>query len=96
MSWITTFTGKRFYQTSPHRDSVCIEDIAHALSMLCRFTGHCREFYSVAEHSIRVAYELQSQQRIHGLLHDAHEAYLGDTSGPLKKSVRVCDSLLKS
>lgn len=66
-----------------------IETIAHALSQINRFTGHLREPYSVAEHSVRVARavaDLDGPPRavLAALLHDAHEAYLGDISGPLK------------
>jgi hypothetical protein len=82
--WISTFTGKKFYVLSPRAEDVEIEDIAHALSMLCRYTGHVRQFYSVAQHSVyvsRICCELDS---LWGLLHDAPEAYSGDMNAPLK------------
>lgn len=66
-------------------------DIAHALAHLCRFNGHTRAFYSVAEHSIRVAHTLwlahdeDPRLALYGLLHDASEAYLGDVVTPLKR-----------
>ena len=50
--WIQTFTGKRMYPLDPKPEDICIEDIAHALSNICRFTGHTKKFYSVGEHSI--------------------------------------------
>ena len=70
-------------------EDVRLEDIAHALSNQCRFSGHTRAFYSVAEHSVRVAGLLQEQGCpievvLHGLLHDASEAYLTDMPRPLK------------
>lgn len=53
--WIQTFTGRRFYPLNPRVDDVALADIAHALALVCRFTGHVRRFYSVAEHSVRVS-----------------------------------------
>ena len=50
-----TYTGTEFYPTAPLAQELQIEDIAHALSNICRFGGHCSRFYSVAEHSVRVA-----------------------------------------
>ena len=52
--WLQTFTGKKIDLINPTREMVDIEDIAHALSMICRYNGHCRDFYSVAEHSVMV------------------------------------------
>jgi hypothetical protein len=86
--WSQTHTGKIVDIQNPTPDMINIEDIAHALSMICRFAGHCREFYSVAEHSVLVA-NLGKVQRCHDfnlalLLHDAAEAYLGDVIRPVK------------
>ena len=83
-SWILTYTGRKVYPLELTPDQVCVEDIAHALSLKCRFTGHCRTFYSVADHSVRVAALLPLGKQIHGLLHDAAEAYLPDVAGPIK------------
>ena len=54
MYWLQTFTGKKIDLINPTREMVDIEDIAHSLSMICRYNGHCRDFYSVAEHSVMV------------------------------------------
>lgn len=83
-SWILTFTGQQFYPLAPDVASIAIEDIAHALSNLCRYNGHCRTFYSVAEHSLRVSHGVPREDALWGLLHDASEAYLGDFVSPLK------------
>ena len=83
--WIQTFSGVEFYPLDPRPDEIRIEDIAHALSMLCRFTGHVRRFYSVAEHSIRVCHLCPPRAKLCALLHDASEAYLTDLPRPVKR-----------
>jgi uncharacterized protein len=83
--WIETFTGVVFYPLDPRPEEICIEDVAHSLSLQCRFAGHCREFYSVAEHSVRVSRELPAELALWGLLHDAAEAYLVDLRRPIKR-----------
>ncbi len=83
--WLQTYTGKQFWPLDPRKKDVCLEDIAHALSLLCRFGGHCREFYSVAQHSVLVAAHCPVGMRAQGLMHDATEAYLVDVPRPIKK-----------
>jgi hypothetical protein len=85
-AWIQTFSGVRFTPTNPNYESIVIQDIAHALSMQCRFSGHVKRFYSVAQHSVLVSYLCDSSDRLWGLLHDATEAYLIDVPSPLKRS----------
>ncbi len=70
---------------SPRADEVFIEDIAHALSILCRYGGHCKRFYSVAEHSILLSRHASSPNKLWALLHDAGEAYIVDVPRPLKR-----------
>jgi uncharacterized protein len=82
--WIQTYTGRKFWPLDPRPEEVQIEDIAHALSMLCRFNGHTTEFYSVAEHSFHVSCLLSGEHALVGLLHDASEAYLSDVTRPVK------------
>jgi uncharacterized protein len=85
-AWIQTHSGRRFCPTNPNPDAIVIQDIAHALSMQCRFSGHCKHFYSVGQHSVLVSYICDSQDALWGLLHDAAEAYLVDFPRPLKRS----------
>lgn len=83
---IRTFTGKCFDIKILDPDSICIEDIAHALTYTPRFGGHLEGFYSVAQHSFYVSDCLAgTSDELAGLLHDASEAYLGDMPSPFKK-----------
>lgn len=85
-SWIQTFSGRKFFPLNPYIDAIVIQDIAHSLSMQCRFTGHCKFFYSIAQHCVLVSYLCDEIDQLHGLLHDASEAYLTDIPSPLKRT----------
>jgi len=85
MTQILTHTGKRFDVFAPDTDLIDPRDIAHSLAHLCRFNGHCREFYSVAQHSCIVADLVPEEHKLDALLHDATEAYVGDMVRPLKE-----------
>lgn len=85
MTWIQTFKRREpTYPLALTPDQVHLEDIAHALALKCRWTGHTREFYSVAQHSVHVAELLPPHLQMAGLLHDAAEAYLPDVASPIK------------
>mgnify|MGYP005850916999 FL=1 len=87
MSWIQTYTGRMFWPMRPRVEDLDIRDIAHSLAMQCRFNGHCRVFYSVAEHCVRVSRILPQELAAWGLLHDAAEAYMSDLPRPVKQSL---------
>lgn len=89
--WIQTFTGVEFYPLDPRPEDIKLADIAHALSMQCRYSGHVQQFYSVAEHSVRVAELCPSQDQMWGLMHDAAEAYLVDLPRPIKRHSGIGD-----
>ena len=87
--YIETYTGKKFFPLDPRVDDIVIDDIAHALSHQCRFSGHTARFYSVAEHCVRVSEYIEKRgydrtAQMWGLMHDASEAYLVDLPSPLK------------
>ncbi|MEE9366983.1 MAG: YfbR-like 5'-deoxynucleotidase [Dehalococcoidales bacterium] len=88
--WIETYTGLAFSIVDPRPDDVRLVDIAHALSNTCRYNGHCKRFYSVAEHSVHLArfirYRIYNTRAVAlaALLHDAAEAYTGDFPTPFK------------
>ena len=83
---ILTRSGNFFWPLEPEPADIRIDDIAHALAAVCRFTGHTTRPYTVAEHSILVGSTLpEGTLRLWGLLHDASEAYLSDVAGPIKK-----------
>lgn len=82
--YMTTYTGIKFTLFEPKGEDVSITDIAHALSMLCRFTGHCQRFYSVAQHCVHVSHLVAPEHALEGLLHDASEAYINDLNRPMK------------
>ncbi len=90
MSFIQTYSGAKFDFSNPTPDSIRLQDIAHALSMISRFGGHIAKFYSVADHSLNVLQHLERNGANlptlrAGLMHDATEAYIGDIVSPFKR-----------
>lgn len=88
--WIVTYTGRKFWLENPKPESFHIRDIAHSLANQCRFTGHVRRFYSIAEHSVRMVRFVAEKgwakpDQYTVLMHDATEAYLTDVASPYKR-----------
>lgn len=79
---IRTVSGIYVNVFEPTPEMFIIEDIAHALSMQCRFSGHLPKFYSVSQHSVSCS--LIAGNQLEALLHDASEAYLLDIPSPIK------------
>jgi len=87
---IITYTGKAFDLLNPKPEMVCIEDIAHSLAYQCRYTGHTREFYSIAQHCVLMAMNSDLPgDPMAKLMHDADEAYIGDIARPWKALLYV-------
>lgn len=91
---ITTYSGKSFDITHPDPASICIEDIAHALSLICRGNGHVTTFYSVGQHCLQCAKEAKARQLpdrlvLAALLHDATECYMSDVPRPMKQLMPI-------
>jgi len=84
-SYIVTYSGRRFHYSEPRPEDVSLEDVALALSNICRYGGHTFRFYSVAQHSVLVSRWCDPEDALAGLLHDASEAYLWDCPSPLKR-----------
>lgn len=82
--YIRTHRGHHFYYQAISQDAIEIDDIAQALSNICRFAGHLDDFYSVAQHSVLVSRLVSPELALEALLHDASEAYCQDIPAPLK------------
>ena len=100
MTWIHTYSGIAWDLAMSRAENVRLNDIAHALARIARFTGHTRTtgIYSVAQHSLAVmrrARDLRAPPAVvlGALLHDAHETYLGDVSSPLASLLPGLDAL---
>jgi len=97
---IIIHSGILFDVFNPREEDIRIEDIAHALSNICRFGGHSPEFYSVAQHCFLCSLEGETnKEKLELLMHDASEAYLSDVPRPIKKNltnyVEIEDNLLR-
>lgn len=83
-AYIGTFTGRKFFLLKPRLTDIDIRDIAHGLSLQCRWTGQCRYHYSIAQHCYYCSFLGPDNEALDRLLHDGSEAYMGDMNRPLK------------
>lgn len=91
--WIQTFTGRQYWPLDPRPDDVHIADVAHHLAMLCRFTGACSRFYSVAEHAWHASFVVPGRLAFATLHHDDAEYVCNDLARPVKRSITGYDSI---
>lgn len=91
---IQTYTGKYVSYDKPTLESICIEDIAHHLSIENRFAGATKFPYSVAKHSLLVCWFAPDEFKLEALLHDAEEAYTKDFPTPLLRIIRENTDLI--
>ncbi|QFT69585.1 hypothetical protein FIU93_22560 [Labrenzia sp. THAF35] len=98
--YMQTFSGRKFWPLDPRSDEIHLEDVAHSLSMQCRYNGHCKRYYSVAEHAVHVGNWLLNNhdpvKAFYGLHHDDSEAYLADVPRPVKPWLRGYSALEKA
>lgn len=83
-AYIATYTGKKFFLLEPRLEDIDIIDIAHALALQCRWTGHSKFHYSIAQHSYYCSFIGPDKEAFDRLMHDAPEAYISDLNRPLK------------
>jgi hypothetical protein len=91
--WMQTYGGRQFWPYDALPEDFYVDDIAHALSQICRYGGHTTQFYSVAEHCYLMSMTFEDPRlALEALLHDAPEAYIGDMIRPLKRNMpEYCD-----
>lgn len=90
--YIQVNSGRHFYVLDPRPEDITMNDIAHSLANICRFTGHGDRFYGVGEHSIlcaRVARKLgySTLVQLYCLLHDGSESVVNDLARPVKQNI---------
>lgn len=86
--WGQSFRGEKFWPLDPRPEDIHIVDIAHALSLVCRYNGHCKFHYSVAQHSVLCSQAAPEHLRLEALMHDASEAYLCDIPRNFKSALK--------
>ena len=90
--WLQTASGAAYDLLNPDPATITLPDTSHALSLICRYTGHARDFYSVAQHLVLGARALRARGHAEGVQrsyfgHDMHEAVTGDVASPIKRAI---------
>lgn len=89
---IRTASGRTVPLLAPQASHIRFGDVAQHLARINRFAGATETPYSVAQHAVLVS-QITAQLspspevQLWGLLHDAHEAYLGDVTTPVKHAL---------
>lgn len=93
---VMTYTGKLVDILSIKPNDICIEDIAHSLALQCRYTGHIKEFYSVAQHCVLMSELDLPSDPMARLLHDAAETYISDLATQIKRNIKIDGRSIKN
>lgn len=91
--WISLLSGATFNYNKPEESNVTLNDIAYALSNVCRFSGHLPRFYSVAQHLVNASYIVPAEHSFTALMHDTAEAFTNDLPTPLKWALPIFKEL---
>lgn len=91
--WISLLSGGKFNYNNPEQSDVEFEDLASALSNICRFSGHLPVFYSVAQHLVNTSRLVPEEHAFDALMHDTAEAFTNDVPTPLKWALPVFKEL---
>lgn len=82
--WIGLLSGAQMNYNYPEQSDVTLDDLASALSNICRFSGHLPVFYSVAQHLVNTSRIVKPEWAFDALMHDTAEAFTNDLPTPLK------------
>jgi uncharacterized protein len=91
--WIRLLSGAQFNYNRPEESDVTLDDLASALSNICRFSGHLPCFYSVAQHLVNTSRIVPAEHAFDALMHDTAEAFTNDLPTPLKWALPIFKEL---
>jgi 5'-deoxynucleotidase YfbR-like HD superfamily hydrolase len=93
--FVRTISGKLLDIFNPVDELIDIDDIAHALAHICRYNGHVKRHYSVAQHCVIISNYVKPQYALEGLMDDSPEAYIGDMISPIKRILHAFKDIEK-